>query len=104
MDRRFNLKAQEVYEKQFNVDFKGYAAAEVDAFLDMVIQDYQQYEEWVQELGAMMQKYENTIETMKVKIAELENNRGSEEKIAVGSNVDILKRLSRLEAEVFKQR
>lgn len=42
MDRRFNLKVEDVLEKQFNIDFKGYAASEVDEFLDMVIQDYQQ--------------------------------------------------------------
>ena len=36
-----NLTAQEIYEKEFHVDLKGYAPAEVDEFLDMVIEDYQ---------------------------------------------------------------
>ena len=104
MDRRFNLKVEDVLEKQFNIDFKGYAASEVDEFLDMVIQDYQQYEGMIQELGATMQKYENTIETMKAKISELEtSSKNAEEHVAAYSNVDILKRLSRLEAEVFKR-
>ena len=33
-----NLTAQEIYEKEFHVDLKGYAPAEVDEFLDMVIE------------------------------------------------------------------
>ena len=45
-----NLTAQEIYEKEFHVDLKGYAPAEVDEFLDMVIEDYQKYDEKVEEL------------------------------------------------------
>ena len=43
-----NLTAQEIYEKEFHVDLKGYAPAEVDEFLDMVIEDYQKYDEKVE--------------------------------------------------------
>ncbi|MGL5540727.1 MAG: DivIVA domain-containing protein, partial [Erysipelotrichaceae bacterium] len=34
MERRLHLRVQDIFEKQFNVDFKGYAATEVDEFLD----------------------------------------------------------------------
>ena len=40
MAKDMNLTAQEIYEKEFHVDLKGYAPAEVDEFLDMVIEDY----------------------------------------------------------------
>lgn len=52
MAKDMNLTAQEIYEKEFHVDLKGYAPAEVDEFLDMVIEDYQKYDEKVEELGA----------------------------------------------------
>ena len=45
MAKDMNLTAQEIYEKEFHVDLKGYAPAEVDEFLDMVIEDYQKYDE-----------------------------------------------------------
>ena len=50
MAKDMNLTAQEIYEKEFHVDLKGYAPAEVDEFLDMVIEDYQKYDEKVEEL------------------------------------------------------
>lgn len=104
MEKRFNLKVEDVLDKQFNIDFKGYAPAEVDEFLDMVIRDYQNYEEMIRELGLTLQKYEQTIETLKAHTAELEAvGSVSEEKIPTVSNVDILKRLSKLEAEVFRK-
>ena len=58
-----NLTAQEIYEKEFHVDLKGYAPAEVDEFLDMVIEDYQKYDEKVEELGAAVTRYEEKIKS-----------------------------------------
>ena len=40
-----NLTAQEIYEKEFHVDLKGYAPAEVDEFLDMVMKNNKKSEE-----------------------------------------------------------
>lgn len=45
MAKDTNLTAQEIYDKEFHVDLKGYAPGEVDEFLDMVIEDYQGFEE-----------------------------------------------------------
>ena len=44
MEKRFKLKVEDVLNKQFNIDFKGYSSVEVDEFLDLVINDYQEYE------------------------------------------------------------
>ena len=41
MEKRFKLKVEDVLNKQFNIDFKGYSSVEVDEFLDLVINDYQ---------------------------------------------------------------
>ena len=84
-----NLTAQEIYEKEFHVDLKGYAPAEVDEFLDMVIEDYQKYDEKVEELGAAVTRYEEKIKSDFVN--------GS------SNTVDILKRIARLEKAVFNQ-
>ena len=37
MEKRFKLTVEDVLEKQFNIDFKGYASGEVDEFLDLII-------------------------------------------------------------------
>jgi len=37
MNKIGKLDAQSIYQKEFNIEFKGYSATEVDAFLDVVI-------------------------------------------------------------------
>ena len=92
-----NLTAQEIYEKEFHVDLKGYAPAEVDEFLDMIIEDYQKYDEKVEELGAAVTRYEEKIKELQQQLFALqsENERSN--------TVDILKRIARLEKAVFNQ-
>lgn len=105
MEKRFKLTVEDVLEKQFNIDFKGYSSGEVDEFLDLIIADYQQYNKIIEELGDHLQEYEKQINTLKAKIVELEGKQGavSVEGNIASSNVDILKRLSRLENEVFRR-
>lgn len=100
----FELNVTEILDKQFHVDFKGYNAREVDEFLDKVIHDYQIYDEKLKECSETLLKYENTIESLKNQISELQARLNCKEELSTNSsNLDILKRLSRLEAEVFKK-
>lgn len=101
-----NLTAQEIYEKEFHVDLKGYAPAEVDEFLDMVIEDYQKYDEKVEELGAAVTRYEEKIKELQQQLFALqsENEKVNSDFVNGSSNtVDILKRIARLEKAVFNQ-
>ena len=103
MEKRLKLKVEDVLNKQFNIDFKGYSSVEVDEFLDLVINDYQEYDAMIENLGERLQEYEKQIAAMKAKIIELEGKQGAvqEESAAANGNVDILKRLTRLENAVF---
>ena len=93
MEKRFKLTVNDVLEKQFNIDFKGYSSAEVDEFLD----------EMIKELGDRLQEYENQVNTLKAKVIELEGKQDALDNEVPLNNVDILKRLTRLENEVFKR-
>ena len=103
MEKRFKLSVEDVLEKQFNIDFKGYSSGEVDEFLDLVIADYQQPNHPLEELGDHLQEYERQINTLKAKVVELEGKQGLSTTENSGNNLDILKRLSRLENEVFRR-
>ena len=110
MAKDMNLTAQEIYEKEFHVDLKGYAPAEVDEFLDMVIEDYQKYDEKVEELGAAVTRYEETIKELQQQLFALQSeNENLNEKVnsdfvnGSSNTVDILKRIARLEKAVFNQ-
>lgn len=98
-----NLTAQKIFEKEFGVEFKGYSAAEVDAFLDKVIQDYQNVEGVIDELKNKCALMEQKNATLKSYILELEGKLQSLSDSPVASSTDILKRLSRLENLVSKQ-
>ena len=103
MEKRYKLSVEDVYEKQFNIDFKGYCAKEVDEFLDLVIADYQEYDRNIENLGQTIQEYEKSNNELKKRIQELQMLLSSEsEKVnKTSDNVDILKRLTRLENAVF---
>lgn len=110
MAKDMNLTAQEIYEKEFHVDLKGYAPAEVDEFLDMVIEDYQKYDEKVEELGAAVTRYEKKIKELQQQLFALQSeNENLNEKVnsdfvnGSSNTVDILKRIARLEKAVFNQ-
>ena len=64
MAKDTNLTAQVIYEKEFHVDIKGYAPAEVDEFLDQIIEDYQIYDEKIEELGQALTRYEEKIKEL----------------------------------------
>ena len=82
MAKDMNLTAQEIYEKEFHVDLKGYAPAEVDEFLDIVIEDYQKYDEKVEELGAAVTRYEEKIKELQQQLFALQSeNENLNEKV-----------------------
>lgn len=104
VEKRINLNVQEILDKEFHVDIKGYNANEVDAFLDLVIVDYQSYDELNAYALENLKKYEEENRKLRLRIRELETQLSSKEAVAnvPVDNLDILKRLSRLEKAVFK--
>lgn len=109
MAGKVNLDIQTILDKEFNIDFKGYDATEVDNFLDLIIQDYQTYQEITTELNEKIGELERTNASLRAKLIEVEGRtraleaNPSPQTTGQGS-VDILKRLSRLEEEVFEQK
>lgn len=108
MTQKLNLDIQTILDKEFNIDFKGYNASEVDAFLDMVIEDYDTNKQIVEELNDKIGELERTNASLRAKLIEMEGKTRAMETNAAQSpqsagNVDILKRLSRLEEKVFEQ-
>ncbi len=105
---KLNLDPQTIVDKEFDVDFKGYNPDQVDKLLDQVIQDYQAYDQMVHELQEKVSDLERTNASLRAKLIETEGKaKAAEDADPVftgSSNVDILKRLSRLENEVFKNR
>ena len=49
-NERIYLTPQDILEKEFKVDARGYRPQEVDKFLDMVIRDYTEYNSIIRNL------------------------------------------------------
>ena len=43
LDEKLFLTVQDILEKEFTIDVKGYRCQEVDKFLDMIIRDYSEF-------------------------------------------------------------
>lgn len=102
---KLNLTPEEILDKSFNVDFKGYSASEVDAFLDQVLEDYQIMEDNVQELLDLIANLQKEIKSLSAKNVELEGKQKAFDlsNTTSYSSVDLLKRISRLEEEILKK-
>lgn len=101
---KITLTPQDILEKEFKIDTRGYRLKEVDQFLDLVIGDYEQFLEIINNLEK--EKAELLAEIMNLK-QELRNSKLSVEVAANNNtrsevtNVDIIKRLSQLEKMVY---
>lgn len=100
---KLHLTAEKIYDKQFNVDFKGYSPIEVDEFLDLIMKDYEMFEQVVSSLQEQVVHYEQLIsdlssnnQTLQGKLSAAQNKMSEE-----GSFVDLIRRVARLEETVF---
>ena len=100
---KITLMPQDILEKEFKIDTRGYRLKEVDQFLDVIIGDYEQFFNIISNLEK--EKAELLAEIMNLK-QELRNSKLSVEvarnsEVAEVTNVDIMRRLSQLEKLVY---
>ena len=102
---KLNLSPEEILNKEFNVDFKGYSPAEVDSFLDKVLEDYQIMEDNIQQLLDAVSTLQDQVRELTAKNVELEGRKMAFDlsNTTSYSSVDILKRISRLEEQFYNK-
>ena len=96
---------KDIFDQDFKTAVRGYSKQEVDEFLDDVIKDYETYSALVKELREENSRLKQELSK---RIQEAPNSTASQVHQSFGdttqttiTNFDILKRLSRLEKEVF---
>ncbi len=102
---RIYLTPQDILEKDFKIDARGYRPQEVDKFLDMVIRDYTEYNSIIKKLEKDLKDATDDNNALKKEIRvlneQLEVNKTEINNTRSVSNVDLLKRISQLEKVVF---
>ena len=97
MSVELNLTAKEIHEKEFRKSrVKGYSEEDVNDYLDLIIEDYMKLDKLITRLKELEIENQN----LKIKIEALKNTSREDKPVQV-TNLDILKRLSKLEIAVF---
>ncbi len=101
---RIILSPKEILEKEFKIDTRGFRPQEVDKFLDVVIQDYEEFGRIIKDLEhdkkEMIEdniRLKQEIRNLKTKIELLSENSDNDS----STTADVLRRLSRLEKVIY---
>ncbi len=102
---KINLTPDDILEKEFKIDTRGYRLKEVDQFLDLIIEDYQTFIEMIKKSEKEKDELSEEILRLKQKLRDasvsVEIAKASSKEGINTTNVDILKRLSNLEKVIF---
>ncbi len=95
---KISLTMQDILEHEFKVDARGYRMQEVDQFLDVIIRDYNEYNNIIKNLKKENQMLTDENTSLKQELRNLKSSietvKGGEKEI---TNVDLLRRISQLE-------
>lgn len=93
---RIQLTANDILEKDFKKQVRGYNEADVDEFLDIIIKDYETFAKEIERLKQENERFKRSAEQQ------------PRSRMTTNStpqvNYDVLKRLSNLEKAVFGQK
>ena len=97
IDDKLFLTPEEILNKEFKIDARGYRMQEVDKFLDMVIRDYTEFLRTIKKLEK--DNLDLIEDNKKLQMEYRKLNSASSE--GANANVDVLRRLSNLEKIVY---
>lgn len=102
MQENISLTPQDILEKDFKIDTKGYRLKEVDQFLDQIIGDYEQFYDIIKNLEREKEELLKEIMNLKREIRNVKMSidiaKTSDKEV---TNVDIIRRVSNLEKIVY---
>lgn len=102
---KLNLTPNDILEKEFKIDTRGYRLKEVDQYLDLIIHDYEtlisiikKQEKEKDELSDEIMRLKQELRNANVNIEIAKANTSSSNTY---SNLDLLKRISNLEKTIY---
>ena len=99
---KISLTIQDILEKEFKIDARGYRLQEVDKFLDIIIRDYNEYNNIIKDLEKEKKVLMQENQELK---QEVRNLKSSIEAVKFDTkeitNVDLIRRISQLEKIVL---
>lgn len=100
-DEKIFLTPNDILEKDFKIDARGYRPQEVDKFLDIIIRDYSEFMTINKRLNNELKAYEEENSRLKTEIRNLKSKMDIATSAHGVTNVDLLRRISELEKIVY---
>ena len=100
MENKIRLSPKRILNKEFSIETKGYSANEVDSYLDIVKEDYLNFQSMLNESYDEIESLQKENAALRRKLNELLRER-QDQKESLNNNVDVLRRISQLEREVY---
>ena len=100
-----NLTQEDILEKEFKIDTRGYRLKEVDQFIDLIIADYGTFIDIIKKQEMEKDRLTEEVIRLKKELRDASVNaeiaKASTGNNQVVNNVDLLKRISNLEKVIF---
>ena len=108
IDEKIMLTTNDILEKEFKIDARGYRPQEVDKFLYMIIADYTEFsaiikrqEKEIATLTSDNVKLKQEYSKLRSRLEAAGDEGNSTQSRSAVNNVDLLRRISQLEKVVF---
>lgn len=102
LNDKITLTIRDILDKEFKIDARGYRLQEVDKFLDIIIKDYNEYNNIIKSLDKERKLLQQENQELK---QEVRNLKSSIEAVKLDekeiTNVDLIRRISQLEKIVL---
>lgn len=103
---RILLTVQDILDKEFKIDTRGYRPQEVDKFLDVIIRDYEEMSSVIKELESEKKalvddniRLKQELRNLSTKLDVIRNSESND--LSGTNNADVLRRLSNLEKIIY---
>lgn len=105
-DNQLMLTPQDILEKEFNIDARGYRLQEVDKYLDIIINDYNEFMHIIKKLEKEINEEKQKNHQLKEELRKIKHEHEAYHQTAERevTNVDLLRRISQLEKIVYGTR
>ena len=99
---KISLTIQDILEKEFKIDARGYRLQEVDKFLDIIIRDYNEYNNIIRSLEKERKSLAEENQELKQEVRNLKSSiEAVKQEGKEITNVDLIRRISQLEKIVL---
>lgn len=106
--KKFNLSSDIILNKKFPTELSGYNAAEVDKYLDLVLEDYRTYEEAIklvesklEEKATIISEKDDEIQRLRL---EIQNLKTQLRESAKASNFELNKKIDAIASMMATQK